>query len=272
MHAQALHRRAGSAVAALVAVLLLCTGPASAAAGEARGDDTPTGEAREASVGDRRASDRPPAHAGRDDDGPPPHAHSPAPENRPPAHARARRASVRADGDDGRAEEPRTDRGDGDAPGRSDGPSPAPVTDPHTELDTDVVDPDATRPLPDRAPTAVSSPVVVAAPSDPQPTSPTPSRFVPAPSGDAVAPALPRDVAPGADPQPTPDLLAAPPSDAALELFAAEDVTRRVVVPVLVLVAALIYLLAQGRIDRGGQLLTAPEVLGTEHDDDVFDL
>lgn len=278
MHPQAASRRAGSAtVAALAAVLLvsavLTAAWPAAAAGAHPADhpkDGPTAQAHP----DGPASDRPPPHAGPEE-APPPHAHSPAPEDRPPPHAQAHGPSPHAE-DGATTDGPGPARERPAPPGRTEeaAPAPAPAEDPGTELDTDVVDGDATRPLPDRTASTVGSPVIAAAPPATTPSGPAASAFAPPAGGDAdaAAPVLPRDVAPGADPQSTRDVLAAPAPHTPLELFATEDVARRVVVPLVLLVAGLLYLLAQGRIDRRGRLLTAPEASGTEHDDDVYEL
>lgn len=252
-----------------------------------------------------RPADRPPTHATSDapEGRPPAHATSDAPEDRPPAHARARRASVKED----QAEQPqggaaRPDAPPARAPGEAAGepgptrpvpPDPAPgrpardtppgrasdrpaaAPDPGTELDTDTVV-SGPRPLPERAPTSVEgsrlpasgSPIVIAAAAPP----PSSGGGFTSPGGRGTLPVppAPSGAADVASPDRADDVLAAP-RPRPVDPPTVPELTRRVVVPVAVLVAGLVYLLAQGRIDRRGVLL-APETTGDEHDDDVFEL
>lgn len=229
-------------------------------------------------TGARDGRGHPPSHAA-EPDGPPPHAHSPAPEERPPTHSRARAASAQHGGGDASVAPP---------PGHVDGATSAPGTDGDadgtgvgTELDTDVVVDGAARPDGDRSPSAVGSPVVTApvlaltatpvlasgsaAPATAFSTATSRAGTASA-DGDragtsAGGAASDRDVRAAATfPPSVPDR------------FPTSEGTRRVVVPVLLLVAGLLYLLGQGRIDRRGTLLLPPRAAGTEDDDVVYQL
>lgn len=152
------------------------------------------------------------------------------------------------------------------------------------ELDTDTVV-GTGRPTPDRTLAAAGSPILpvpapavtvsVLAAGAPAPlggiTSPSASAPAPAPVADRDD-GVAGDGAADVDPATPRDHLAAPEPGAVSSLFASPELTRRVVVPVVVLVAGLLYLLAQGRIDRRGELLLAPTEPGTERDDEVFEL
>lgn len=246
------------------------------------------------------ADDRP-FHPGAGD-GPPPHASAPAPEERPPAHAQARRSSARPAAGATPASSDRTDgppatAGPGRAvpPGRAgDAPSsPPPADHPdaqtapelHPELDTDIVAGGGRRDLPHRTQAAAGSPIVLAAPAASGGTgdtsglrSPVTSPFTPDTAGQrrAAAPVdadAPSGTVRSSGGEVAPQrVLAAPRVRAVPDAFVSAELHRRVVVPVLLLVAGLLYLLAQGRIDRRGQLLTVPQRPGAEHDDDVYEL
>lgn len=296
MARKAPQRRTSTAAAVLVGMLLLAV-PATtttAHAGDrppphAGSGETPPGHAHAAAPEDRppahararRASTRPDARARsghRATSSAPPGSQGPSGGARsaPPPHAAVTNA-------------PRADRPGADAPahGRP-GHDPDPGEDARTELDTDVVV-EGAAPTPDRAPANAGAPVLSTSPPVAVVASPllgvspsTPfSGGGPAPDAtdtgtdgvaDGAADGAGTNAGPDADAGSAPDRLAAPRTRSVPPRFGAPELTRRVVVPVVVLVAGLVYLLAQGRIDRRGELLLAPLEPGTEGDDEVFPL
>lgn len=246
MHVQASQGGPGTLLAALSAAVLLALAPgAVAAAAHSDGDGL-------------RPSN---GHAFGREEAPPAHAHSPAPEERPPAHASAPHA---AEPDPEPDPQPDSAAGTDDTDG--------------TGLDPDAVSEDAVRPDPDRSQSSAGSPILVAPPppdvvlaGPPFGTSPGP------PFAGPTAPPRGSDAEDGGattgdGSEAARGHLAAPDPHGVPDVFLAPQLTRRVAVPVGLLIAGLLYLLAQGRIDRGGRLLLAPEVDGTEDDDDVYEL
>lgn len=286
MARKAPQRRTSTAAAVLVGVLLLAVPATTTAA---------------------HAGDRPPPHAGSGET-PPGHAHAAAPEDRPPAHARARRASTRPDAgarsghgaassappqsrgpSDGArpaapphavTTAPRADRPGADAPAH--GRPGHDAEDAGTELDTDLVV-EGAAPTPDRAPASAGAPVLSTSPPlavvaslllgvSPSAAGGDPAADATDGGTDGVADRAGTGPDLEADAGSAPDRPTAPRTRSVPPRFGVPELTRRVVVPVVVLVAGLVYLLAQGRIDRRGELLLAPLEPGTEGDDEVFEL
>lgn len=293
MARQVPQRRTSTAAAVLVGMLLLAV-PATATA--AHGDRPP------AHAG---SGQTPPehAHAAAPEDRPPAHARARRASTRPGAGARSGHgatspASPGSQGPSGgprpaapppHAAAPTAPRGDGPpagapAHGRTE-EDPEPTgdgTDPGTELDTDLVV-DGPAPTPDRAPTTAGGPVLSTSPPlavvastllGVSPSTPFSGVGTDATDTGTVggADGTGADAGPEEDAGSARDRLAAPRTRSVPPPFGTPELTRRVVVPVVVLVAGLIYLLAQGRIDRRGVLLLAPSEPGTEGDDEVFEL
>lgn len=293
-------RRTGLATAMLAGGLLLGT-PATALAASDAYERPPAHADRDEAAPPPHAHSpapehRPPAHA-EAGHGSSPHASEPTPTasstgtsggggadagSRPRAADRAARPPAAGDRpahgapgqgapDQGRGAE------DADEADEVDAPAPGP------ELDTDVVV-DTARPGPDRTLAAAGTPilpvpapavtgsVLAAGPASPFPGFTSPAAPAPGADRDDRGDDGDGDDATDVGPATPGGQLAAPEPGGVSSLFASPELTRRVVVPVAVLVAGLLYLLAQGRIDRRAELLLAPVEPGTEGDDEVFEL